>query len=111
MATIRKTKHNTWLAEVRKSGRYKSKTFDSKIQAQCWAFEMEQTLVSYTTVLGKTAGDAFLPYQKEISPTKNTRHNEYNRLNKFMRHEIASMLPEDLRQTDSIRGWKRSSIA
>jgi hypothetical protein len=31
---------------------------------------------------------------------KKTWRNEYNRLNKFMRHEIANLLLEDLRQTD-----------
>ena len=66
MAVIRKTKSKTWLAEVRKFGQYKSKTFTTKLQAQSWAVEMEQTLTPDAIVSGKTLGDAFRRYQKEV---------------------------------------------
>ena len=33
MATIRKLKNKRFLAEIRKQGIYKSKTFDNKVQA------------------------------------------------------------------------------
>ena len=99
MATIRKTKHKTWVAEVRKSGQYKSKTFSSKIQAQAWAVEMEQTMTPDTLVMGKSLGAAFLLYQQEVSPAKKTWRNEHNRLNKFMRHKMANLILEDIRQT------------
>jgi hypothetical protein len=51
-------------------------------------------------VLGKTVGDDFLRYQNEMSLTKKTWRNEYNRVNKFIRHEVANLLLEDLQQTD-----------
>lgn len=99
MSTIRKTKAKTWLAEVRKLGQYKSQTFPTKIQAQAWAVEMEQTMTPDTLVRGKSFGDAFLRYQLEISPSKKTWRNEHNRLSKFLRHNMASLLLEDIRQT------------
>ncbi len=37
MATVRKLKSKRFLAEVRKNGHYKSKTFDSKVKAMAWA--------------------------------------------------------------------------
>ncbi len=51
-------------------------------------------------MLGKTVGDDFLRYQNEISQTKKNWRNEYNRINKFIRHEVANLLLEDLQQTD-----------
>lgn len=59
MATIRKLKSKRFLAEVRKFGTSKSKTFDSKIQAMAWAAETEQSLDPEDLVQGKTLGDAF----------------------------------------------------
>ena len=100
MATIRRTKNKTWLAEVRKFGQYKAKTFDTKLKAQAWAVEVEQTMTPDTLVLGKSLKDAFLRYQKEVSPTKKSWKNEHNRLNKFSRNKMANLILEDIRQTD-----------
>jgi len=97
MASIRKTKHKSWLAEVRKNGQYKSRTFDTKLQAQVWAVEMEQNMTPDAIVTGKTLSDAFLRYQKEISPNKKGWRYEHNRLNKFRRHSIGRLLLEDIR--------------
>lgn len=44
MATIRRLKSKKFLAEIRKAKQYKSKTFDSKVQAMAWSAEMEQAL-------------------------------------------------------------------
>lgn len=117
MATIRRTKHKTWVAEVRKSGQYKSRTFPTKIQAQAWAVEMEQTMSPDTLVMGKSLGDAFLRYQLEISPSKKSWKNEHNRLNKFVRHKMANHLLEDIRDThiyewinEELKRIKSSSI-
>lgn len=104
MATIRRTKNKTWLAEVRKFGQYKAKTFDTKLKAQAWAVEVEQTMTPDTLVLGKSLRDAFLRYQKEVSPTKKSWKNEHNRLNKFARNKMANFILEDIRQTD-IYDW------
>ncbi len=70
MATIRKLKSKKFLAEVRKLGQYKSKAFETKVQAMAWAAETEQSLSSDTLVLGKTLGDIFERYQDEITPHK-----------------------------------------
>ncbi len=48
MATIRKLKSKKFLAEIRKQGQYKSKTFTTKVQAMAWAAETEQNLSSDT---------------------------------------------------------------
>jgi len=97
MAVIRKTKSKTWLAEVRKFGQYKSKTFTTKLQAQSWAVEMEQTLTPDAIVSGKTLGDAFRRYQKEVSPGKKGWRYENLRLNKFCRQDFAAYSLNDIR--------------
>ena len=75
MATIRKTKSKTWVAEVKKFGQYKSKTFPTKLQAQAWAVEIEQTRNPQTIEPGKSVGDALLRYQLEVSPSKKSWRN------------------------------------
>ncbi len=70
MATIRKLKSKKFLAEVRKLGQYKSKTFTTKVQAMAWAAETEQSLSSDILVLGKSLGDIFERYRDEITPHK-----------------------------------------
>jgi hypothetical protein len=42
MAYLRKLKNKRFLAEVRKYGQYKSKTFGCKVQAMAWIAETEQ---------------------------------------------------------------------
>ena len=96
MATIRKLKNKRFLAEIRKQGIYKSKTFDSKVQAMAWAAETEQALKPGQLVQGKTLGDAFTRYRDEISPSKKGYRHEYNRLNKFSRHALANIPFDDL---------------
>ncbi|MEJ2419951.1 MAG: hypothetical protein P8Y45_24150 [Exilibacterium sp.] len=56
MASIRKLKNKRFLAEIRKQGISKSKTFDSKIQAMAWAAEIAQRLKPDTLLHGKTLG-------------------------------------------------------
>ncbi len=70
MATIRKLQSKKFLAEVRKSGQYKSKTFTSKIQAMLWAVETEQSFSPGTLVRGKNLSDLFERYRNDVSPHK-----------------------------------------
>jgi len=98
MATIRKLKNKRFVAEARKFGQYYSKTFDTKIQAQAWAVEMEQNLDPEGLVKGKKLGDAFTRYRDEISPTKKSFRSEFNRLNKFLRDPMAQLLFAEIRQ-------------
>lgn len=98
MATIRKLPSKRWLAHVRKYGQNLSKTFDSKVQAQSWALEIEANLDPEGLVKGKTLGDAFTRYRDEISPTKKSYRSEFNRLNKFLRDPIARIPLIEIRQ-------------
>lgn len=117
MATIRKLKNKRFLAEVRKYGQQKSKTFDAKIQAMTWAVETEQSLDPQGLVKGKTLGDLFARYRDEISPSKKSYRSEYNRLNKLSRDTLAQMLLADIRQqhfdewiTQALKSLKSSSV-
>lgn len=99
MATIRKLKSKKFLAEIRKLGQYKSKTFTTKVQAMSWAAETEQSLSTDTLVRGKTLGEIFERYRDEITPHKKSWRTEHNRLNKFMRHPLAMMPLVEVKQT------------
>ena len=109
MAAIRKLKNKRFLAEIRKQGIYRSKTFDSKIQAMAWAAETEQSLKPGHLVKGKTLGDAFTRYRDEISPAKKSYRTEYNRLNKFGRHPLADKLFTEIRQLH-LYDWIEESL-
>lgn len=109
MATIRKLKSKRFVAEVRKFGHYKSKTFDTKIQAMAWAAESEQTLSPDTLVQGKTLGDCFIRYRDEVSPSKKSHRTEHNRLNKFLREKLALMPLGEVKQTHFDR-WIETSL-
>lgn len=109
MATIRKLKSKRFVAEVRKYGQYKSKTFDSKIQAMAWAAETEQSLSPDALISGKTLGDCFIRYRDEISPTKKSYRSEYNRLNKFSRHALAELPLSEIKHTH-IYDWIDESL-
>lgn len=92
MASLRKLKNKSFLAEIRKKGIYKSRTFSSKVQAMAWIAEMENNLTKQGVVKGKTLGNAFERYRDEISPTKKSHRNEHNRLNRLLRHKMAKYL-------------------
>ena len=117
MATIRKLPSKRWLAHVRKYGQNLSKTFDSKVQAQRWALETEANLDPEGLVKGKTLADALTRYRDEISPSNKSYRSEYNRLNKFLREEIAQLPLLDIKQhhfdewiTHSLTKIKSSSV-
>jgi len=117
MATIRKLKSKRFLVEVRKHGQRISKTFDTKVQAYAWAAETEQSITKDGIVKGKTVGDALLRYRDEISPTKKSHKNEHNRLNRLLRHSMATLpLSEtdayhfDAFITESLARTKSSSV-
>lgn len=117
MATIRKLKSKKFLAEIRKLGQYKSKTFTTKVQAMSWAAETEQSLSTDTLVRGKTLGGIFERYRDEISPHKKSYRTERNRLNKFMRHPLAIITLADIKQShfyewiqEALTSLKSSSV-
>lgn len=110
MASLRKLKNKRYLAEVRKQGQYKSKTFDSKVQAMAWIAEIEPQLTQDGVVQGKTLGDTLTRYRDEISPTKKSHKNEHNRLNKFLRSSLTGVLLIELKQ-HHFDEWIENSLA
>ncbi len=100
MASIRKLKNKKFIAEIRKSGQYKSKTFDTKIQAMAWAAETEQGLDTEGSLPVKTLAEALTRYRDEISPAKKSYKNEYNRINKFLRQPLASKYLSEITARD-----------
>ncbi len=80
-----------------KYGQYKSKTFDSKIQAMAWSAEIEQSLSPDAILNHKTLSDALLRYRDEVSLSKKGFRSETNRLNKFNRYSIAGIPFADLK--------------
>ena len=98
MASLRKLKNKRYLAEVRKQGQYKSKTFDNKVQAMAWIANIVPQLSQEGVVKGKTLGDTLTCYRDEVPPTKKSYKNEYNRLNKFLRSSLSSVTLIELKQ-------------
>ncbi|MCZ4281669.1 site-specific integrase [Kiloniella laminariae] len=108
MATFKK-REKKWVAEVRIKGRYASKTFLTKLEAQAWAVEKEQDFGRQTgLVQGKTASDAFDRYAKEISPTKKGARWEDIRLQKLKRSGLADISLLQL-STEDINDWIKES--
>lgn len=68
MASIRK-KAGKWRAEVRRKGAYRSASFDSKLEAQAWAVEVEQGLGAYGSrvAVTRTLGEAMQRYADEVA--------------------------------------------
>ncbi len=64
MASLRKLKNKRFLAEVRKHGCYKSKTFDAKVQAMAWIAETEASLAPEGMIHGKVLADALSRYHQ-----------------------------------------------
>ncbi|MEM9469480.1 MAG: site-specific integrase [Pseudomonadota bacterium] len=99
MPTIRQLKSKRFVAEVRKFGQYKSKTFDTKIQAWAWGIETEQTITPDATVEGKIVAELFIRYRDEICPNRKGWRREHNRINSFLAHSICNMRLADIRQS------------
>jgi len=109
MATIKKRSNKRFTAEIRIGGQYKSRTFDTKIQAMAWAAETEQTLSPDGLIVGKTLSDLFNRYRDEITPSKKSHRTEHNRLNKFLREPLALMPVADVKQTH-FDAWIENSL-
>lgn len=104
MASVRK-KGKRWIAEVRSKGAYRSKTFETKLDAQRWAVEIETLIGKRKGALSyHTLGEAFARYAKEISPSRKGHRWEVIRLEKLGRDKIASIPLSDL-VYDDIQAW------
>ena len=97
MASIRKYKSG-YIAEIRKKGFYKSKTFASKREAVSWANKTEHDLESFKKIGSKLPFSyAIKKYLKEITPTKKAGDKEALRINKFLDDPISFIAIEDLK--------------
>lgn len=104
MATYRKA-GKKWRVEVRIKGRAVRGTFSSKIEAQSWAIEKEKEFGRGGGIVqGKTLGDAFKKYAREVSPSKKGARWEIIRLEKFQRLPLADIQMNILCAAD-IRDW------
>lgn len=104
MASIRKI-GKKYLAEVRIKTFYKAKRFDSKLDAQSWAIEIERQRGKHSnTPIIKTVGDALDRFAKEISPTHKGARWEQVRVEKLKRDALADVLLSDL-TTQDLQDW------
>jgi len=94
-----------WQAEVRIKGKAARKTFMSKIEAQSWAVEKEKEFGrGHDIIHGKTLGNAFDRYAREVSPTKKGARWEIIRLEKLQRLRLAN-IQMNILCADDIREW------
>ncbi len=119
MATIRKLR-GRWQASVRRKGMQpRSKSFDSKTEAERWARTLEAELdrsgsLPDTRPAERTTLAQILErYRDEISPTKRSHVTEVARINGILRRPIChrtltcSRPPTSLRiATNASRPWR-----
>lgn len=102
MASFTKT-GNTWRAQIYVNGTRESGTFATKAKAQAWAAQRETELRSQkeTGILaGKTCGDAFDRYVKEVSPHKRGHRWESLRLNAMAESDIGKVKFKNIKLSD-----------
>lgn len=119
MATIRKLR-GRWQAQVRRRGvKPRCKSFDSKIEAEKWARDLEAQVDRFgaapdTKILESTTlGHLLERYQREISPLKRGSVQEIQRLDVLRRHDLAYRTLVGLSQQDiaSFRDERLQSVA
>jgi len=74
-----------------------------------WAVEKEQYLSDEGLVQGKTLGELLERYRDDITPQKKSHRTEHNRLNKFLRHSLATLPLADVRQSH-FDDWIRAAL-
>ncbi|MBB4570331.1 site-specific integrase [Rhizobium leucaenae] len=119
MATIRKLR-GRWQAQVRRRGmKPRCKSFDSKLEAEKWARDLETQVDRYgtapdTKILETTTlGQLLERYQREVSPMKRGSVQEIQRIDVLRRHELAyrtmvGLSPQDI---SSFRDERLRSVA
>lgn len=119
MATIRKLR-GRWQAQVRRRGmKPRCKSFDSKLEAEKWARDLEAQVDRFgaapdTRILeATTLGELLERYQTEVSPTKRGSVQEIQRIDVLRRHELAYRTMIGLSQQDiaSFRDERLRSVA
>jgi len=112
MATYTK-RGEKWRVQVTLNSQRRSKTLPTKAHAQAWAKMMEgdQASIDSGNLPGKTIGDLFDRYGREVSVHKvrDGKRPEYDRLKKFMRDEIAVVQNSKL-LPQHIADWRDRSL-
>jgi len=102
MATIRKH-GNRWQCQVRSRGKYASRSFLVKADAERWGREQEIAFdrTGLTTApLGGTLGDLVGRYLQEVTPKKKSAKNEAIELKAFLREPICAKKLSELQPQD-----------
>lgn len=117
MASFTKT-GTTWRAQIYVNGVRESSTFATKAKAQAWAAQRETELRSQkeTGILaGKTCGDAFDRYLKEVSPHKRGHRWESLRLKAMSEADIGKVKFKNIKlsdlNADAIGQWRDSRLS
>lgn len=119
MATIRKLR-GRWQAQVRRRGmKPRCKSFDSKIEAEKWARDLEAQVDRFgaapdTRILESTTlGELLERYKTEVSPTKRGSVQEIQRIDVLLCHDLAYRTMIGLSQQDiaSFRDERLRSVA
>ncbi|MBP2462835.1 MULTISPECIES: site-specific integrase [unclassified Rhizobium] len=119
MATIRKLR-GRWQAQVRRRGmKPRAKSFDSKIEAEKWARDLETQVDRFgaapdTKILESTTLGALLErYQREITPAKRGAVQEDQRIDVLRRHDLSHRTLIGLSQQDiaTFRDERLASVA
>lgn len=111
MASISKRGDLQWRVLIRRRGYPKqSKTFESRVEAEAWAREIEGEMdrgvfVSRREAESTTLRDALKRYEREILPAKRSADKERYRLRQLMQETIADRFLASLRGGD-IAAWR-----
>lgn len=93
MASFTKLPSGKWRASIKANGLRKTKAFNTKPEAQQWAYETEQELKGGAAVVeGRTLADALQRYADEVSPSKKGARWEYVRAAALAKEDIGSQL-------------------
>ncbi|MHB1174817.1 MAG: hypothetical protein ACYCZJ_06820 [Sulfuriferula sp.] len=96
MATLEK-RGDYWRAKIRRKGfPIQSRSFDTKIQAEKWARDIENDMdkgvfVDRTEAEKNTLGDVLARYHDEVTPLKRGAGAEAPRLRAMMRRPLAEL--------------------
>ena len=97
MATFKKISGSgKWEAQICVRGVRKSRTFQTKREAQVWAFNLEESIRSGSLESNQTLREALEEYRNKITPTKRGRVFEDRRIRYYENDPIADMRLTDL---------------
>lgn len=106
MASLRK-KGNGWEASVCRKGVRRSRTFDTKTEAQHWAADIEREILDGVggKIPDKILGELLARYADDVSPSKRGAAWEIKRINAMCRDEITSVKLVNLRP-EHFAAWR-----